>query len=238
MKALVARFSAAPSVKGMRWGTKRRDLFAVLPLVAWYAFSILALANTIHAQLKAFAFGAADYTAVMAILAKLAILLFSVVVIGFLFLRLPPRSAAHGILPRLAAIFGTYLSVGFPLLLQPANLPTAMLAFSTLLILGGMAFAIHAILHLGRSFSVMAEARRLVTTGPYAWIRHPLYLGEEIAIVGVMLQYASPAAIAILVCQVACQLYRMECEEQVLSTTFEEYRAYRARTARLLPGVY
>src|SRR5436305_10791135 len=227
MKAFLARFGAAAFRQNLRWGTKRHDLLAVIPLAAWYAFSVIALGSAIHTQLTSITFGAFDFAAIMAVLAKAAILLFAIVVIGFLFLRLPPRNGAQGVLPRVVAIFGTYLSVGIPLLLRPANVPPAVLAVSTLMILGGMAFAIHAILHLGRSFSVMAEARRLVTNGPYAWIRHPLYLGEEIAIVGVVLQYISPAAVIILICQMACQLYRMGREEDVLSETFGEYRSYR-----------
>jgi hypothetical protein len=44
---------------------------------------------------------------------------------------------------------------------------------------------------LAGSASPMAEARRLVTDGPYALARHPLYIAEEIAVIGLFLQYAS-----------------------------------------------
>jgi protein-S-isoprenylcysteine O-methyltransferase Ste14 len=43
------------------------------------------------------------------------------------------------------------------------------------LIVVGHLLAVYALAWLGRSFSIMAEARRLVTDGPYAVVRHPLY---------------------------------------------------------------
>jgi len=84
----------------------------------------------------------------------------------------------------------------------------------------------------------MAEARKLVTDGPYARIRHPLYLGEAISIVGLMLQYLSPVAVAIVGVQLSFQLLRMKNEELILTRIYPEYDAYKSRTARLLPGVY
>ena len=84
----------------------------------------------------------------------------------------------------------------------------------------------------------MAEARELVTGGPYARVRHPLYVGEGVAIIGATLQFISPLALALLALQICCQLYRMRCEEAVLEGAFPAYAEYRSRTARLLPGVY
>jgi protein-S-isoprenylcysteine O-methyltransferase Ste14 len=55
-------------------------------------------------------------------------------------------------------------------------------------------FALYVVIELGRSFSVMPEARRLVTNGPYSVIRHPVYLGEAVALAGVTSQYLSPWA--------------------------------------------
>jgi len=95
-----------------------------------------------------------------------------------------------------------------------------------------------ALIRLGRSFSIMAESRQLVTTGPYQFVRHPLYLTEEIALVGVFLQYASPWTVLLLLVQIAFQLRRMYNEELVLTAHFPEYAAYQRTTARLIPGVY
>jgi len=96
----------------------------------------------------------------------------------------------------------------------------------------------YALSYLGRSVSLIAEARKLVTGGPYSIVRHPLYLGEEIAILGVVLQYFSVWALLILVLQLLCQLYRMSYEEQVLGAAFPDYGDYKTRTFRLVPGIY
>ena len=103
---------------------------------------------------------------------------------------------------------------------------------------GSAVFSIYSIFCLGRSVSIMAEARRLVTHGPYARIRHPLYLGEEIVLLGITLEFISPWAVALLICQWAFQMRRMSYEELVLKGAFPEYETYMARTARLIPGFY
>jgi protein-S-isoprenylcysteine O-methyltransferase Ste14 len=69
-------------------------------------------------------------------------------------------------------------------------------------------------------------------------IRHPLYLGEAVALAGVTLQFLSPWALALLALQCIFQLERMKNEELVLSRAFPDYQDYAARTARLLPGLY
>jgi protein-S-isoprenylcysteine O-methyltransferase Ste14 len=85
---------------------------------------------------------------------------------------------------------------------------------------------------------MMAEARRLVTSGPYRFVRHPLYLAEELAIIGISMQFFSLSTALVLAVQIAFQLRRMYNEEAVLAESFPEYAAYQQRTARLLPGIY
>jgi protein-S-isoprenylcysteine O-methyltransferase Ste14 len=109
---------------------------------------------------------------------------------------------------------------------------------STSLIIIGSVGAIVALSQLGRSFSVMAETRQLVTSGAYHFVRHPLYLTEEIAVIGLFMQFASPWTTLLLVVQIAFQLRRMHNEELVLTASFPEYAAYRRNTARLIPGIY
>jgi protein-S-isoprenylcysteine O-methyltransferase Ste14 len=232
-----ARRPFAALAETLRWGTKAHDLVAIVPLVAWYGLTLIVTIKALEQQLTGFSLARPDLVLVLTILSKLAVLLIATVIVGLLIFRLPPRSGARGFLPRAAALLGTYLSVGIAML-HPAHLPVSMLALSTALILGGTAFAINALLHLGRSFSLVAEARKLVTSGPYSMVRHPLYLGEEVAIFGMAIQFFSPLAGLLLALQIACQIYRMGREEDVLTQAFPDYRDYKARTFRVVPGLY
>lgn len=233
MSAAPARSAfALPFAKG----SKAYDLIAATPLILWYALAVTASLHPLGEQIGRL-FARPDLTLCFTVLSKFAVLLFALVAISLLFLRRPPQSSAQGWMPRAAGLLGTYLSVGI-VLLPPRQLAPVWLGISTVLILCGMAFACYAISYLGRSFSVMAEARRLVTGGPYSTVRHPLYLGEAIAMLGAVIPYLSPLALALFALQLGCQLCRMHWEEQVLAGTFPEYRDYQARTARLLPGVY
>jgi protein-S-isoprenylcysteine O-methyltransferase Ste14 len=72
----------------------------------------------------------------------------------------------------------------------------------------------------------------------YRRVRHPLYLAEEIAAIGLVMQFFSAWTALILAVQIGFQLRRMRNEEAVLTETFTEYRAYGARTARIVPGIY
>jgi len=84
----------------------------------------------------------------------------------------------------------------------------------------------------------LATLAAILREGPYAIVRHPLYLGEIVALAGVALQYLSAWALLLLALVCAFQLQRMKYEERVLSEVFPEYGDYVTRTARLLPGVY
>ena len=171
------------------------------------------------------------------ILAHAAAIMFVALALIFLAIRRPPRAKAKGLIPRISAFAGAYLMVAV-VWLPPQPIDVMLSFISLALILGGVCFSIVALSHLGRSFSLMPEARQLVTDGPYAVVRHPLYLGEAFSTLGLMLQYLSPLAVAIVALQLAFQLQRIKNEERVLGSLFPEYHAYRTRTARLVPGVY
>jgi protein-S-isoprenylcysteine O-methyltransferase Ste14 len=105
------------------------------------------------------------------------------------------------------------------------------------MVAAGWALSAYVLMWLGRSFSVMPQARRLVTTGPYGVVRHPLYLAEEVAVLGTMLLSFSPAAVVIATVHWLFQLRRMMNEEKVLLAAFPEYSAYSADTPRVIPSL-
>ena len=152
-------------------------------------------------------------------------------------IRLEPIRKARGIVPRVTAIAGTFfmsLVTFFP----RANLTMVQTVIASSICLLGTAMSIFVLTHLGRSYSLMAEARRLVTTGPYGIIRHPLYVMEELAAFAVLIQFLSFSTVLIFLVHALIQFQRMKNEEAVLEKAFPEYQAYKLSTARLIPRVY
>ena len=168
---------------------------------------------------------------------RLSTIAFLLLLAAATILRARPTGKARGLEPRVSAFAGAFLVYVIPLYpRRELSAPAEMV--STLLVLFGSAAAVYTLLRLGRSFSLMAEARGLVTSGPYRLVRHPLYLAEELAIIGIFMQFLSLSTAFVLAVQIVFQLRRMHNEEAVLAESFPEYAAYRQRTARLLPGVY
>lgn len=139
--------------------------------------------------------------------------------------------------PKIDALLG--MALIYPVLLLPRAAPDYALDLaSSLLLFAGSYLCMVAVASLGRSLSVMPEARRLVTEGLYARIRHPLYLAELIALAGTFLQFRSLAAAALIAAVIYFQFRRMDWEESILLGAFPEYADYRSRSWRLVPGLY
>jgi protein-S-isoprenylcysteine O-methyltransferase Ste14 len=95
---------------------------------------------------------------------------------------------------------------------------------------------------LGHRFSGLVAIQRnhtLVTTGLYARIRNPSYLGLLLGALGWALAFRSGIGVLLAVLLVPLVIARMNSEEAMLASQFgAEYEAYRAKTRRLIPGVY
>jgi protein-S-isoprenylcysteine O-methyltransferase Ste14 len=95
---------------------------------------------------------------------------------------------------------------------------------------------------LGRRFSglvAIQPGHRLVTDGIYGIIRHPSYLGMIVNMLGWALVFRSTLGVLLVALTVAILIGRIRSEETLLRSQFgPEYDAYRARTWRLLPGLY
>jgi protein-S-isoprenylcysteine O-methyltransferase Ste14 len=209
------------------------DVLMRLPLLGWgmivATIQVAGLSQLMKAKL--------DFAYAIHMATRLSTIAFIFLVVASVVFRTRPSRKASGLEPRIVAVVGSFMMYGI-LLFPRHNLSLSGEIIATLLVTIGNAGALVALAQLGRSFSVMAESRRLVTTGPYRFLRHPLYLAEEIAMIGVFLQFASRWTALLLAIQIAFQLRRMHNEELVLIASFPEYTAYQRTTARLIPGVY
>jgi protein-S-isoprenylcysteine O-methyltransferase Ste14 len=149
--------------------------------------------------------------------------------------RLPTKRADRRPLVILVSFVGTFCVVATGFLPANPHGPLSVL-IADLLITVGMAWAVWGLAYLRRSFSIIPEARRLVTGGPFALSRNPLYLGEGIASIGVVLPGFSVWHVLLLAVFVTSQLLRINWEQKVLLEAFgDEYLGYRRRVPMLVP---
>lgn len=136
-----------------------------------------------------------------------------------------------GFLAMVAAILAL-LATGNLLALQPITIAVQAAA---------VALMIWARCTLGwRSFHASADptAGGLVTTGPYAYVRHPIYTAVCLfAGAGVVTNW-SGSGMMLGVLLVLGSVARMVCEERLMAQMYPEYIAYAATTKRMIPYVF
>ena len=164
-------------------------------------------------------------------------LLFCVIPVGIYLVRPRPRARDGRVVARAAGLVGTtmLLVVGAfssPVLFTP---PLLVRAATVPLTLGAFVLGVYGLLYLRRNLSIIPEARRLVTGGPYRLIRHPLYAAEILAASALVIARPGLWATLALAPFIAVQMLRATFEEGLLARAFPEYKAYAARTRRLIP---
>jgi protein-S-isoprenylcysteine O-methyltransferase Ste14 len=114
--------------------------------------------------------------------------------------------------------------------------------FGVMLFSVGAALRLWPVYVLGNRFSglvAIQPGHKLVTRGIYGVIRHPSYLGLLVNALGWALAFRSSAGVLLTVLIVVPLIARVRSEEALLQSQFgAEYDAYRARTWRLIPGLY
>lgn len=152
-------------------------------------------------------------------------------------IRSEPLRKAEGLWPRLLSQAGAFILTAVAAMPQ-RTISWQVDAAASALLAGGMAISLMALVHLGRCFSIMPEVRGVVLTGPYGYIRHPMYLGEFISGAGMVLGSLSWTNAAIFALFVWLQARRMNYEERGLRNFFPRYDAHVLQTKRLIPWVY
>jgi protein-S-isoprenylcysteine O-methyltransferase Ste14 len=144
----------------------------------------------------------------------------------------------HNPLAVLVAMVGSFVLYGLYLVPnQPRSTNVWVLGLSDILLAGGMIWALYSLSYLRNRFSIVPEARGLETSGPYEVVRHPIYLGEITAGLGLVLPTLLTWHALIFAIFIAAQVARTYFEERVLRASYPQYEAYAMHTRRLIPFV-
>src|SRR4029077_12820136 len=149
------------------------DVLMRLPMLAW----AMGLAITLLTEFQQYRDTASpkthDLAYVLNVAMRLSMIAYLVILVATVALRRPPLRRARGAEPRITALCGSFLITAV-VLFPRRELSPVIGCISTLLVLLGDLIAIIVLVQLRGSFSIMAEARRLKTSGAYRIIRHPL----------------------------------------------------------------
>jgi protein-S-isoprenylcysteine O-methyltransferase Ste14 len=122
-------------------------------------------------------------------------------------------------------------------------LPQTMVAhwLGLLMVVVGLAFAVWARVHLGRNWSgtvTVKEGHELIRTGPYGLVRHPIYTGLLLAILGTAIAFGEWRGLLALVFLTVAFLFKLRREERFMSENFpNDYPRYRAEVPALIPFI-
>lgn len=154
--------------------------------------------------------------------------------------RIQAVAPASGFWERIFPLLVMFTAPGGVWLLGSGRMPhqVYLIGVALALTLLGYGISLWALWHLRGSFSIMAEVRRAVASGPYQYVRHPLYLGEALTLLGLCLMIGTAMALIFWVSFTALQLTRARIEEAKLSGQLDDYRTYQQRTRFILPGLY
>jgi protein-S-isoprenylcysteine O-methyltransferase Ste14 len=169
-------------------------------------------------------------------LAALPFILFNLTAAALTVVRLPPKHDSLGWVPRATAVVGTFVLWSLPAVPAPiVDTPKFMQVAAIVISVTFSALAVACLIALGRSFSIDAQARVLRTSGPYRFVRHPLYLCELTAAASIPISNPTLIKISLWVAAVAIHIWRIRNEEAVLTIAYPEYREYAKRVPMLLP---
>jgi protein-S-isoprenylcysteine O-methyltransferase Ste14 len=153
------------------------------------------------------------------------------------------RTLAYGIPAVLGFYFMFSMDLNVPWL-QKRILPhsEALVIAALVVTFSGLAFAVWARVFLGRNWSsapVIKEQHQLIRGGPYRLVRHPIYTGILLALVGTFLANGKVRGIVGVVLVWLAWEIKSRMEEEFMVRTFgSEYEDYRRTTGALFPRLF
>ena len=204
----------------------RADLGRV---VAVAVFALMIVVNAFHLRADGFS---EPFTSLVSLLTMAFYLL-----LVWAYLRRSPSSSTDlrwG--SWLVAFLGTCAPFAIPLV-SAGPRHGAVATVAAVVLAAGLAAMLWALGALGTNISVVPQAREVVTHGPYARVRHPLYAAELLNVVGLCLGSTGPWPWVVAVALVVFQVLRARREEALLSRELPGYADYKLRTPMLVPAL-
>jgi protein-S-isoprenylcysteine O-methyltransferase Ste14 len=112
-------------------------------------------------------------------------------------------------------------------------------AWAIVMILLAIILAIWAILSMMkgkfRVSPIPAEKAILIISGPYKWIRHPMYSAIFLGVIGLFTFHLSWIKLGLFLALIIVLSIKLKWEEKLLNKKFDDYQAYKKHTKRIIP---
>ncbi len=117
----------------------------------------------------------------------------------------------------------------------PSRFLFSALVASCLLSGSGQLISLFAVFYLRRSFAIFIQLRDVIRSGPYRYIRHPMYTGYVVLTMGILLSNACLAYALVAMLHTGLLMYRARLEENALAANDPVYRKNMEHTGFLFP---
>ncbi|WP_107768125.1 methyltransferase family protein [Nocardioides terrigena] len=200
-------------------------------VVAVTAFTLLLTLNVLR-----LASGEPFSHAFMVVNTGLALVFYLLLIAAYL-RRVPSSRTDRRWSSWLVALLGTCAPFAIPLVSQGPR-EGGPLALVAAVVLGlGLLAMLWALGSLGTNISVVPQARAVVSHGPYARVRHPLYAAELVNVLGLCLASTGPGPWVVMAALITFQVVRARREEELLSRELPGYADYKSHTPMLVPAL-
>jgi protein-S-isoprenylcysteine O-methyltransferase Ste14 len=160
------------------------------------------------------------------------------IVLGIALTRPPPKVRDYSIISSLAVGIAYAYPYAQVIYLRWSAGHVAWPAVGLVLVTLAASLSLISLLTMGRLFGIRPALRGLVASGPYRFIRHPMYLSYILADIGYNLQEWNFVTILLVLMGWVSLVYRIHAEERVLSQHVEWPTYAVSVPYRLLPGVW
>ena len=160
------------------------------------------------------------------------------IVLGIALTRPQPKLRDYSIASSMAVVVAYAYPYAQVIYLRWSPGHAASPAAGLVLVTLAAALSLVSLLTMGKRFGVRPALRGLVTSGPYGFVRHPMYLSYIVADIGYNLQEWNFVTLLLVLVGWMSLVYRIRAEERVLSQ-HAEWPAYVALVRyRLFPGIW